>query len=58
MSKVRLYIDHPLASGQAVPLNADQAHYLSGVMRLPAGTVIEVFNGRDGAWDAEITSAS
>ena len=58
MSKVRLFIDHPLGSGQAVPLNADQAHYLSGVMRLPAGTVIEVFNGRDGAWDAEITSAS
>ena len=58
MSKVRLYIDHPLGSGQAVPLNADQAHYLSGVMRLPAGTMIEVFNGRDGAWDAEIVTAS
>ena len=58
MSKVRLFIDHPLGSGQAVPLNADQAHYLSGVMRLPAGTMIEVFNGRDGAWDAEIVTAS
>ena len=58
MSKVRLFIDHPLSSGQAVPLNADQAHYLSGVMRLPAGTMIEVFNGRDGAWDAEIVTAS
>lgn len=58
MSKVRLFIDHPLGSGQAVPLNADQAHYLSGVMRLKAGTVIEVFNGRDGAWDAEIVTAS
>lgn len=58
MSKVRLFIDHPLGSGQAVPLNADQAHYLSGVMRLQAGTVIAVFNGRDGAWDAEIVTAS
>lgn len=58
MSKVRLFIDHPLASGQAVPLNGDQAHYLSGVMRLPKGTVIEVFNGQDGAWDAEIVAAS
>ncbi len=58
MSKVRLFIDHPLGSGQAVPLNADQAHYLSGVMRLQAGTMIEVFNGRDGAWDAEIVTAS
>ena len=41
MSKVRLFIDHPLGPGQAVPLNADQAHYLSGVMRLPAGTAAE-----------------
>ncbi|MFD1796237.1 16S rRNA (uracil(1498)-N(3))-methyltransferase [Paracoccus aurantiacus] len=58
MSNVRLFIDHPLASGQAVALNADQAHYLSGVMRLPAGSQIEVFNGRDGAWQASITAAS
>lgn len=58
MSKVRLFIDHPLAPGQAVPLGADQAHYLSGVMRLKPGTVIEVFNGRDGAWDAELLAAS
>ncbi|WBU54654.1 16S rRNA (uracil(1498)-N(3))-methyltransferase [Paracoccus sp. SCSIO 75233] len=58
MSKVRLYIDHPLASGQPVALSPDQAHYLSGVMRLKPRTVIEVFNGRDGAWDAEIVAAS
>ena len=58
MSKVRLFIDHPLAPGQAVPLGADQAHYLSGVMRLKPGAVIEVFNGRDGAWDAELLAAS
>ncbi len=58
MSKVRLFINHPLALGQDVPLSADQAHYLSGVMRLPAGSEIEVFNGRDGAWRAEIASAS
>ena len=58
MSKVRLFIDHPLAPGQAVPLGADQAHYLSGVMRLKPGAVIQVFNGRDGAWDAELLAAS
>ncbi|WBU62828.1 16S rRNA (uracil(1498)-N(3))-methyltransferase [Paracoccus aerodenitrificans] len=58
MSKVRLYIDHPLGPGQAVPLDGAQAHYLSGVMRLAPGAVIEIFNGRDGAWDAEITTAS
>ena len=57
MSKVRLYIDHPLAAGQAAPLNGDQAHYLSGVMRLRAGDRIAVFNGRDGEWTAQITEA-
>lgn len=58
MSKVRLFIDHPLAPGQPVPLAAAQAHYLSGVMRLKQGAVIEVFNGRDGAWDAQIVAAA
>lgn len=57
MAKVRLFIDHPLEAGQAVPLTGDQAHYLSGVMRLPAGAEIEVFNGRDGAWSAVIAQA-
>ncbi|WBU58283.1 16S rRNA (uracil(1498)-N(3))-methyltransferase [Paracoccus sediminicola] len=58
MSKVRLFIDHPLSPGQGIPLEAGQAHYLSGVMRLKPGAVIEVFNGRDGAWHAEIATAS
>ena len=41
MGKIRLYIDHPFVPGQAVPLDAAQAHYLSGVMRLrqTAGTI-------------------
>lgn len=58
MAKVRLFIDHPLAAGQAVPLDAAQAHYLSGVMRLRAGDEIAVFNGRDGAWRARIEAAN
>ena len=41
-----------------MPLDAAQAHYLSGVMRLSPGAVIEVFNGRDGAWSARLTAAS
>ena len=57
MSKVRLFIDHPLAAGQAAPLNGDQAHYLSGVMRLRPGDGITVFNGRDGEWSAVIADA-
>lgn len=57
MAKIRLFIDHPLATGQPVTLEAAQAHYLSGVMRLRAGEVISVFNGRDGEWSASITEA-
>lgn len=56
MAKVRLFIDHPLAEGQAVPLTADQAHYLGTVMRLPVGATLTVFNGRDGAWEARVTA--
>lgn len=58
MGKIRLYIDQGLAPGQAVPLSPDQAHYLSGVMRLAAGAGIAVFNGRDGEWSARIESLS
>lgn len=57
MARIRLFIDHPLGAGQPVPLEAAQAHYLSGVMRLGPGDEIEVFNGRDGAWAARIVRA-
>ncbi|MDO5705882.1 MAG: 16S rRNA (uracil(1498)-N(3))-methyltransferase [Paracoccus sp. (in: a-proteobacteria)] len=57
MAKIRLFIDHPLAGGQPAELNADQAHYLSGVMRLAPGAEIALFNGRDGEWLARITAA-
>jgi len=56
-SKVRLYVEHPLGAGQLVPLTQDQAHYLFAVMRLAVGTVISVFNGSDGEWDAEVAEA-
>ena len=54
MAKIRLFIDHPLAEGQGIELNPDQAHYLSSVMRQGAGDEILVFNGRDGEWLARI----
>ncbi|MDS9466529.1 16S rRNA (uracil(1498)-N(3))-methyltransferase [Paracoccus sp. MBLB3053] len=50
MAKIRLFIDHPLAQGQGIALNADQAHYLSSVMRQGPGDEILAFNGRDGEW--------
>ncbi|MGZ3215481.1 16S rRNA (uracil(1498)-N(3))-methyltransferase [Paracoccus sp. T5] len=57
MARIRLFIDHPLVAGQPVPLDPAQAHYLAGVMRLRAGDVVTVFNGRDGAWSASLLEA-
>jgi len=56
-AKIRLYVDQPLAPGQAVRLSQDQAHYLVGVMRLGAGAAVLLFNGRDGEWRATLAEA-
>jgi len=39
-------------------LEGDQAHYLINVMRCETGDRISLFNGRDGQWQAEVTSVS
>jgi 16S rRNA (uracil1498-N3)-methyltransferase len=41
-----------------VPLGQDQAHYLTGVMRLAVGDPVLLFNGRDGEWRATLTVAA
>ena len=56
-AKVRLFVDQPLDRGQSVALSRDQAHYLFGVMRLSAGSMVAIFNGRDGEWQAEVVGA-
>lgn len=40
--------------GQDIPLQAEQVHYLSSVMRLRVGDNIAVFNGHNGEWSASI----
>ncbi|MEM0949772.1 MAG: 16S rRNA (uracil(1498)-N(3))-methyltransferase [Pseudomonadota bacterium] len=57
MSKVRLYVDHPLGEGQSVPLSREKAHYLFGVMRLQVGDGVALFNGRDGEWQTTVSGA-
>lgn len=57
VSKVRLYVEHPLGEGQSVPLSREQAHYLFGVMRLTEGAVLSLINGTDGEWDAAVVKA-
>ena len=55
---VRLYLNHALTEEQLGPLSQEHAHYLFGVMRLGVGAQIEVFNGSDGAWSAEVIQAA
>ncbi len=57
-SRVRLFLEHPFAAGQPLPLTAAQAHYLFAVMRLGAGDAVAVFNGEDGEWQAEVATPS
>ncbi len=56
-TKIRLFVDHPLAAGQSCSLTRDQVHYLFDVMRLSQGDVIIVFNGRDGEFLASATKS-
>jgi 16S rRNA (uracil1498-N3)-methyltransferase len=52
----RLYVPAALASGAAVVLTDQQAHYLLHVMRLQKGATFRLFNGADGEWLAEIVA--
>ena len=56
-SVVRLHLDQPLAPGQPLTLDGDQANYLFAVMRLGPGDRLAVFNGRDGEWSAQVVQA-
>ncbi|NBZ86894.1 16S rRNA (uracil(1498)-N(3))-methyltransferase [Stagnihabitans tardus] len=57
-AKIRLYLDQPLAPGQALALDEAQANYLFNVMRLGKDAVVKVFNGRDGEWLARVEHAA
>ncbi len=54
---IRLYVDHPLAQGQSVPVSRDHANYLFNVMRLKVGADVALFNGADGEWRAQVAAA-
>src|SRR5471030_930650 len=51
----RLFVDADLAVGASVPLDRNQSNYLGNVLRLSAGGMVLVFNGRDGEWQATIS---
>ncbi len=52
----RLFVEHPLAQGAAVTLEAAQSNYLVNVLRLKPSASVLVFNGRDGEWHAELAA--
>ena len=54
--KIRLFLDAPLQEGAEIGLDRGQSNYLVNVMRLEAGAMVAVFNGRDGEWRAELTN--
>lgn len=46
----RLHLEDELRAGGVIPLSREQAHYLTGVLRLGPGGQVAAFNGRDGEW--------
>ena len=50
----RLFVASPLAAGEQMPLDRDQANYLVNVLRMKPGASVLVFNGSDGEWRAEL----
>jgi 16S rRNA (uracil1498-N3)-methyltransferase len=53
---IRLFVPHDLAAGAEIALDEDQSRYLAAVMRLAAGDMLLVFNGRDGEWRAAVSA--
>ena len=53
----RLFIPAPMAAGGEMVLEEAQANYLVNVLRMGPGDVFITFNGKDGAWRAELTEA-
>lgn len=55
---IRLFVPDNLFEGSKLILNEGQAHYLKNVMRQKQGAYVELFNGRDGSWQAEFSEVS
>jgi len=52
----RLYVEAPLAAGGEVSLDRNQTNYLRNVLRLAPDDSVLLFNGRDGEWQASLSS--
>ncbi len=58
MAKPRLYVETALELGMTIAIDADAHHYISRVMRMKAGAIVELFNGKGDGFDAEILSSN
>lgn len=54
----RLHVAPDLAEGADIPIDGDQAHYLTRVLRLEIGDPVRVFNGRNGEFDASVSAST
>jgi 16S rRNA (uracil1498-N3)-methyltransferase len=54
----RLYVNESLSANAKMPLTREQAHYLTGVLRMNSGDAVRAFNGRDGEWLAYLISVT
>ena len=54
----RIHLDAALGAGAEVELPREQAHYLTGVLRLSSGDPVSVFNTRDGEFLAYLATVS
>jgi 16S rRNA (uracil1498-N3)-methyltransferase len=52
----RLFVSTPLTSGVEIALDPEQAHYVSRVLRLRAGSELVLFDGGGGEYRARLTS--
>ncbi len=54
----RLHVEPDLAEGAELTLSKEQSLYLAAVLRKVVGDEVVLFNGRDGAWLARLSSDS
>jgi 16S rRNA (uracil1498-N3)-methyltransferase len=54
----RIHLGQPLIEARDIELPRDQAHYLTGVLRLAPGDPVVVFNAHDGEWLAYLATVS
>jgi 16S rRNA (uracil1498-N3)-methyltransferase len=52
----RLFVTPDLGPGRQIALDKEQSLYLAAVLRKSVGDEVVLFNGRDGAWLAKLTS--